>query len=106
MVALARFAIWIGCIILLVEVMDGVSLPVACALLAIVWGASTLYEKRDVEFTGFSGQRLASGFLRRSDAEVQAPDPRESPLGLRIHEGPSRRVQRTDDVPRSRSGPE
>src|SRR5688572_23467116 len=28
---------------------------------------------------------LASGFLRRSDAEVQTPDPRESPLGLRIH---------------------
>jgi hypothetical protein len=37
----------------------------------------------ELEFPGFSGQTLASCFSRRSDAEVQAPDPGESPLGLR-----------------------
>jgi Family of unknown function (DUF6444) len=31
-----------------------------------------------MEFPGFSGQTLASGFSRRSYAEVQAPDPWES----------------------------
>ena len=38
-----------------------------------------------VEFPGFSGQALASGFSRRSDAEVQAPGPRKSPIDLRLH---------------------
>jgi hypothetical protein len=32
-----------------------------------------------VEFPGFSGQTLASVFSRRSDAEVQAPSPGQSP---------------------------
>jgi hypothetical protein len=32
-----------------------------------------------VQFPGFSGQTLASGFSRRSDAKVQTPDPWESP---------------------------
>src|SRR4029453_13764264 len=52
-----------------------------------------------LEFPGFSGQTLASGFPRRRDAEVQAPSPWESPLGLRIHQSASRSVQRADDVP-------
>jgi hypothetical protein len=47
-----------------------------------------------VEFPGFSGQTLASRFWRRSDAEVQAPDPGKSSLGLRIYQGASRPVQR------------
>src|SRR5262249_36710668 len=59
-----------------------------------------------VEFPGFSGQTLASGFSRRSYAEVQAPDPWESAIGLRIHQGASRSVQRADDVSRSRGCPE
>src|SRR5215813_10536017 len=58
-----------------------------------------------VEFPGFSGQTLA-GFSRRSYAEVQAPDPWESAIGLRIHQGASRSVQRADDVSRSRGCPE
>ena len=38
-----------------------------------------------LEFPGFSGQTLASGFCRRSDAEVQAPGPWKSPIDLRVH---------------------
>src|SRR5262245_47653445 len=59
-----------------------------------------------VEFPGFSGQTLASAFSRRSDAEVQAPDPRESANRVRIHQGASKPVQRTADVPRARGGAE
>src|SRR5207237_2971909 len=59
-----------------------------------------------LEFPGFSGQTLASGFSRRSDAEVQAPDPGKSSFSLRIHSGASRPVQRADDVSRPRGGPE
>ena len=55
-----------------------------------------------VEFPGFSGQALASGFSRRSDAEVQAPGPWKSPIDLRLHQDPSRSVQRPDDVPHPR----
>src|SRR5262249_52955486 len=62
--------------------------------------------RRLLEFPGFSGQTLASGFSRRSYAEVQAPDPWESAIGLRIHQGASRSVQRADDVSRSRGCPE
>ena len=40
-----------------------------------------------MEFSGFSGQRIASAFCGGSDAKVQAPDPGESPLGLPIHQG-------------------
>ena len=39
----------------------------------------------NLEFPGFSGQTLASGFSRRGDAKVQAPDPRKSPFDVRIH---------------------
>jgi hypothetical protein len=33
------------------------------------------------------------------------PDPRESPVGLRIHQAASRSTQRADDVSRPRVGP-
>src|SRR5262249_18594030 len=59
-----------------------------------------------VEFPGFSGQTVASAFSRRSDAEVQAPDPGESSNSIRIHQGASKPVQRTADVPRARGGAE
>lgn len=37
-----------------------------------------------MEFPGFSGQTLASGSLRRSDAEVQTPSPRARAFGVRV----------------------
>src|SRR5688500_3972791 len=41
-----------------------------------------------------------------SDAEVQTPSPRASALDVRVHQGESRPLQRTDDVPRARGGAE
>ena len=54
------------------------------------WLATILHHvrsnrRRAMEFPGFSGQTLASGFSRRSDAEVQAPGPWKSPIDLRVH---------------------
>ena len=37
-----------------------------------------------LEFPGFSGQALASGFSRRGDAEVQAPGSREGSVDVRM----------------------
>jgi hypothetical protein len=43
--------------------------------------------KPRLEFPGFSGHTLASRFSRRSDAEVQAPDPGEVSLGYEFIKG-------------------
>ena len=49
------------------------------------WAERLAAMRPDVEFPGFGGQTLASGFSRRGDAKVQAPGPRKSPFDVRIH---------------------
>src|SRR4030095_1468879 len=68
------------------------------------WNGDSAGFYGNLEFPGFSGQTVASRFSRRNDAEVRTPNPWESSLSLRIHQGTSRWVQRTDDVSRPRGG--